>query len=47
MCVWLCVCVCTIAEGRLEGSFKALKYDQHYEEMYQMGNTVYNYDNYN
>lgn len=41
------VCVCTTAEGRSEGSFKALIYDQHYEEMHQMGNTVYNYDNYN
>ncbi len=49
LCVCVCVCACVpeTAEGRWERSFKALIYDQHYEEMYQMGNTVYNYDNYN
>lgn len=47
VCVWEHACVPTTAEGRSGGSFKALIYDQHYGEMYQMGNTVYNYDNYN
>lgn len=40
------MCVSATAEGRSERSFKALIYDQHCEEMHQMGNTEYNYDNY-